>query len=325
MKAFVTTHKGAEDICMKELGIKDLVFTCTPERLMEIAYTSQSITDAGIFIGWLDDIEEAERYLPAEFSVKGDMDLNGEIGERLLKLEPKSKVNLDNPEVRFIIFQHKKKGLGIRIADCDLAKRDYKIFHHPGSIKGTLAYCLIQLAGYRPGKVLIDPFCCSGEIPIEAALMSFHGPNFYRKDSFSFPGKDFDLIKYDRDSKEKLDLHGHHQLLAFIKSSQKNAKIAGIQKLVSFSRGDITWLDTKFKKGSVDCIVTHMPKFTKKLAEELVHQADFVLRLKARMTISSNDAVILKHASERYSLKIIDERTVWQGKAALTVVTFEKR
>ena len=40
--------------------------------------------------------------------------------------------------------------------------------------------------------------------------------------------------------------------MKFVVFARKNAKIAGIDKQINFSRVDIEWLDLKFKKNSVD-------------------------------------------------------------------------
>ncbi|MFH1408564.1 MAG: hypothetical protein ABIH34_01535, partial [Nanoarchaeota archaeon] len=121
INGFVCTHKGAEDIALSELkrfGIscKGLTFSCTPSQLANATYYGQSFTEAGIFIGWLNEgtpPADAQTYLPASFWVRGDVDLDGEIGEGMKKLSPESTVDLVNPDVRFRLFVHgERMGLG---------------------------------------------------------------------------------------------------------------------------------------------------------------------------------------------------------------------
>jgi len=52
-----------------------------------------------------------------------------------------------------------------------LNKRGYRAAAGPAPLKETLAAALVQLSFWRPDRPLIDPFCGSGTIPIEAALI----------------------------------------------------------------------------------------------------------------------------------------------------------
>jgi len=52
-----------------------------------------------------------------------------------------------------------------------LHKRGYRAAAGPAPLKETLAAALIQLSFWRPDRPLHDPFCGSGTIPIEAALI----------------------------------------------------------------------------------------------------------------------------------------------------------
>jgi len=53
-----------------------------------------------------------------------------------------------------------------------LHKRGYREDSALTPIRETLAAALVELSGWRPGKALWDPFCGSGTIPIEAAMMA---------------------------------------------------------------------------------------------------------------------------------------------------------
>ena len=57
-----------------------------------------------------------------------------------------------------------------------------------------------------------------------------------------------------------------------LKSAEKNAKVAGVNKLIDFSRMDVSWLDTKFSKGEVDIVVSQLPSPSKSFAEERVEK-----------------------------------------------------
>ena len=63
-----------------------------------------------------------------------------------------------------------------------LHKRGYRVKNAEAPLRETFASGLISLAGYRRAKVLVDPFCGSGTIPIEAAMYALNiAPNANRK------------------------------------------------------------------------------------------------------------------------------------------------
>ena len=70
-----------------------------------------------------------------------------------------------------------------------LHKRGYRVRDVAAPIKETLAAALVQLSFYRKDRVLVDPCCGSGTIPIEAALIARNiAPGLGR--SFSSEGWD---------------------------------------------------------------------------------------------------------------------------------------
>lgn len=52
-----------------------------------------------------------------------------------------------------------------------LHKRGYRSLAGPAQLRETLAAALVQLSFWKPGRPLIDPFCGTGTIVIEAALL----------------------------------------------------------------------------------------------------------------------------------------------------------
>lgn len=64
--------------------------------------------------------------------------------------------------------------LTIDTSGAGLHKRGYRKLSAPAPLKETLAAAMIQLSYWNPERVLIDPFCGSGTIPIEAALIGLN-------------------------------------------------------------------------------------------------------------------------------------------------------
>lgn len=192
------------------------------------------------------------------------------------------KVDLRSPAVTISIYASAGTAFcGIAINPFDLSKREYRVFSHSSDIKGNLAYLLLRSAGYEPEKFLFDPFARAGTIAVEAATFSSGFPvSYYRRDALSsafsrllpFSKTDFSSFfavvgeeaaakAKKRLEKAKLKILSSSQSMQFVRSAEKNAKIAGVHKLIRFSRLDIEWLDAKLDEQSVDLVVSYPPQF----------------------------------------------------------------
>ena len=250
------------------------------------------------------------------------------------------KVDLEDPDLIFYVYIFNEKCyLGIDFCGFDLSKRDYKVFSSASDIKGTIAYSLLRIAGYKKEKKLLDPFCSSGVIPIEAALYNKGSVNYYRKDDFAFLKlKPFEKQDFEsffnklnkQDSKNKSFIAASDQQLYHIRSAKKNAKIAAVNKNIEFSRTDLEWLDTRFDKKEIDLIVTK-PMFskydlkrTKKTYDEFFYAAKYILSEKGKIALISRSMDLLKESAEKHDFKLASERIVWQGQQKLNVTIFIK-
>lgn len=281
---------------------------------------------------------DCERHGKHEFSSQEVAKKSGEILLKKLKM----KVDLKNPDLIFFIYIYNNNCyLGIDFSETDLSKRDYKIFFGSVSLKGTIGFSLLKLADYSKKDVLLDPLCGSGIIPIEAALYSSEMPvNYYRKNKLAFSNlkniKDiedfFEKIDNKIDLKTKLSITGFDNALAHVKQSQKNSKIAGINKKIKFSRIEIDWLDTKFKKESVEKVVSYLPSISRRLSEQIIkkfyddffYQMIFILKKTGSIVIAVRSSELLKKAAKKHNFKLEEEREVWHGQEKLKVLKFGK-
>ena len=62
--------------------------------------------------------------------------------------------------------------VGLDTTGESLHKRGYRRLTPKAPIAEKLAAALILMTPWRPGRILVDPFCGSGTIPIEAAMMA---------------------------------------------------------------------------------------------------------------------------------------------------------
>jgi len=379
MKGLAICSKGIEDIT--GLEIKELINTKTeikdscvifdikkPEDLCLLCYKAQSV-DKILFL--LDHFElkdldkkiakiEFDKWLDKNITFRvsckkmdnggiSSDEIAGDIGALIIEniqknKKYKQKVDLDNPDITFLIFINGQKAyFGIDFSGRDLQKREYKLFAHPASLRSTIAYSLLRIAELKQKEVLLDPFCHSGEIPIEAALFTLNFPvNYFSKEKFSFlkfkPLKKTDFEKFfkiiDKKiiKKTKPSINCLDSKMMSINAAKKNAKIAGINKSISFSRMDTEWLDTKLDKESIDKIITHIPEPSKhsnikdfeKLYNEFFHQAEFILKKKGKIVTITQNTDLLKEIAEKHKFKVGEEREVWSGKQVLRILVFGK-
>ena len=249
------------------------------------------------------------------------------------------KVDLNNPDVIFFTYIYNNECyVGIDFSGLDLNKRTYRIFSHQSSLRGTIAYSLLKIADCKENQTIVDPFTGSGTIPIEAALYFSNFPiNYYSKDKFAFTKfKNINSEKIfkeaDKKSKDKkLNIYAYDSFLGYITNAKKNAKIAGINKLINFAKIDVEWLDTKFDKETVDKIIAQPPKTTnlnkkdiEKVYNELFYQSEFILKKDGRIVLISENIDSLKKYAEKHKFKLKEERNVYSGKAPMIIATFER-
>ncbi|MBI4149446.1 hypothetical protein HY491_03280 [Candidatus Woesearchaeota archaeon] len=240
-------------------------------------------------------------------------------------------VDLDNPNVILYIYVFKEQAyVGVDIAGFDLSKRDYKIFHTPSSIKGTLAFAAVRSAP-QP-TTLLDPLCGSGEIAIEAALyFSRVSPHFFRKDAFLFTRlplfSSFSFAAIDALQRAcPVAITACDSQFRFLHATQKNAQIANIKDAITFSRSDIEWLDTKFTPQSMGMMVSRIPASApKRLLAELFYQAAYILASQGNVALLTTAPAAVHDAASRHPFRCVAEQHIWQGKEQFTLLLFHRK
>jgi len=145
-----------------------------------------------------------------------------------------------------------------------LHKRGYRTYLGDAPLRETLASAMLKLSVWKPDRPLIDPFCGSGTIPIEAALM---GLNIASGINRSFACESFSLAKNERTEvqNEAEELIKRDTALAIsgfdinpeaIKLAMKHAERAGLKGKIHFQTADVRNLSSQKKRG---VIVTNPP------------------------------------------------------------------
>ncbi|MEW9049878.1 MAG: class I SAM-dependent RNA methyltransferase [Neobacillus sp.] len=154
-----------------------------------------------------------------------------------------------------------------------LHKRGYRVDQGEAPLKETLAAALVSLTNWKPDKPFIDPFCGSGTIAIEAALIGQNiAPGFNREfvseDWGWIPSKVWedakteaeDLAKYD----QPLDITGTDIDHRMVKIAQENAFEAGLGDLVQFKQMQVRDISTSKEYG----VIVGNPPYGERLGEK---------------------------------------------------------
>ena len=142
-----------------------------------------------------------------------------------------------------------------------LHKRGYRAVGNDAPLHETLAAGMIQLTRYRGREFFWDPFCGSGTIPIEAALIAKNrapGLNrtFAAQEYPWMPKSAWDLAKQEAKDRE---FSGSYRILgsdndpACVSLAFANARKAGVADCVTFRDGDATKMSLPCDSGILVC------------------------------------------------------------------------
>ncbi len=140
-----------------------------------------------------------------------------------------------------------------------LHKRGYRKLKAKAPIAENLAAAMILLTPWNKDRILVDPFCGSGTIPIEAAMMAANmAPGMNR----SFTAEKWNHIVPKKNWYEALDeaqemidlnidtdIQGYDIDDEMVSISRENAKLAGVDKLIHFQRRGVEQLSHPKKYG----------------------------------------------------------------------------
>ena len=142
-----------------------------------------------------------------------------------------------------------------------LHKRGYRAIGNDAPLHETLAAGMIQLTRYRGREYFWDPFCGSGTIPIEAALIAKNrAPGLNRTFcAMEYPWMDkkiWDTVKEEARDKE---FHGDYRIVgsdndpACVSLCFANARKAGVAECIEFRDGDATKMSLPGDSGIIIC------------------------------------------------------------------------
>jgi putative N6-adenine-specific DNA methylase len=136
--------------------------------------------------------------------------------------------------------------LYIDTSGAGLHKRGYRPGGNVAPLRETLAAAIAKLARYRGREPVCDPFCGSGTIPIEAALIALNrAPGLcrgFQAQKWAWPGKNiWDDAVAEAKSREycgSYDIWGGDIDPKSIEAAKENARRAGVSGHIRFETAD---------------------------------------------------------------------------------------
>lgn len=147
-----------------------------------------------------------------------------------------------------------------------LHRRGYRKLTSKAPITETLAAALIMLTPWNKDRILVDPFCGSGTIPIEAALIGARiAPGINRNflaETWTglFPDTIWEEAREEARDLQLNDLsmniQGYDIDGDIIKAARQNARFAGVDHMIHFQQKNVSELSSSKKYGF---IITNPP------------------------------------------------------------------
>ena len=142
-----------------------------------------------------------------------------------------------------------------------LHKRGYRAIGNDAPLRETLAAAMVMLTKYRGRDFIWDPFCGSGTIPIEAAMIAKNrAPGLRRRFAAEqFAWMDEAIWREARGEAMDKEFHGKYQILGSdndpkcVSLAMANARKAGMADIIEFKDGDATKMSLPSDSGVMIC------------------------------------------------------------------------
>lgn len=214
-------------------------------------------------------------------------------------------ISVANPDLRLNIhIAEENCTLSLDSSGESLHLRGYRTATVEAPINEVLAAALIKMSGWKFDCDLIDPFCGSGTILVEAALMARNiYPGVFRQ-KFGFENwKDFnpELLSsiFEDDSNERTFEHrivGSDINLRAVEAALANAKAAGVADLITVEQREIR----AFKKPEMPAVLITNPPYGERLRPEDLSDIYRTLGEKLKREFQGGEAWIISSREELF-------------------------
>ena len=162
-----------------------------------------------------------------------------------------------------------------------LHKRGYRAIGNEAPLRETLAAAMVQLTRYRGREFLWDPFCGSGTICIEAAMIAKNkAPGMYRRFmAEAYPWVPMEVWGQVREEAKSKEFNGKYRILGSdndpkcVSLAMANAKKAGVGNIIEFRDGDATKMDLPAQEGILICNPPYGQRMLEQQSAQRLYQA----------------------------------------------------
>ncbi len=214
-------------------------------------------------------------------------------------------VVISNPDLRVNVhIAEDEVTISLDSSGESLHQRGYKTATVQAPLNEVLAAGLIMLTGWNGECDLIDPFCGSGTILIEAALIAQNVyPGVFRKEYAFEKWKDFDADLFDRiyndDSQEREfdhKIYGYDINRQVVQIATDNVLNAGVKDIVSVEQRDFYEFEQPLDKA----IMITNPPYGDRITTDDIFDLYETIGKNLKRNFVGNDAWIISHHEELF-------------------------
>ena len=214
-------------------------------------------------------------------------------------------VVISNPDLRIHVhIAENEVSISLDSSGESLHQRGYKTATVQAPLNEVLAAGLIMLTGWHGECDLIDPFCGSGTILIEAALIAQNVyPGVFRKEYAFEKWKDFDADLFDRiyndDSQEREfdhKIYGYDINRQVVQIATNNVLNAGVKDIVSVEQRDFYEFEQPLDKA----IIITNPPYGDRITTDDIFDLYETIGKNLKRNFVGNDAWIISHHEELF-------------------------
>ena len=212
-------------------------------------------------------------------------------------------ISITNPDIKLNMhIAEDRCTLSLDASGESLHLRGYRTASVEAPINEVLAAGMLKLAGWDGSSDFVDPFCGSGTLLVEAALMARNiYPGVFRK-AFGFEKwKDFDRDLLDRiyndDSAEREfhhKIYGYDLNLRAVEAALANAKSAGVADCIEVAQRDIK----NFKQPEEKTLMVTNPPYGERLVTPDLLGLYRTLGERLKHSFTGNDAWVISSRPE---------------------------
>lgn len=300
--ARIEAETSCVDAVMKRAALTRLcgleLFTCRA-NMADVVRAMHSVGSTSILKNWESFAIRVKRVREHSRNID-TMILERKLGRLMLISSGSAKVKLNKPDKTFIgILTGGKLVFGIALAEI-LAKPfverrpKRRPFFHPSAMQAKLARCMVNLARPKTGELVVDPFCGTGTMLTEAALVGCRvvGIDIQRR---------------------------------MAKGTVRNLKHFGLTA-EGVIAGDVRHLPIR----SVDYVVTDPPygissttvrRSTQQLVEELLNSVYDLLKSGRRLCLASPERLKIESVGLRLGYKHLESHFVYVHRSLTRQIT----